>query len=83
MEAQFAVLESHVETHVLMPRKNVMKGQVGRRATPPRIVIVDVQRIVTVGISQLRTVVQILAEHAAMMMIAHDTVEREELENFT
>lgn len=82
MEAQFAVLESHVETHVLMPRKNVMKGQVGRRATPPRIVIVDVQRIVTVGIS-LRIVVQILAEHVAMTMIAHDTVEREELENVT
>ena len=53
-----------------------MKGQVGRRATPPRIAIVDVQRIVTVGISQLRIVVQILAEHVAMMMIAHDTVER-------
>lgn len=73
MEAQFAVLESHV----LMPRKNVTKGQVGRRATPPRIVIVDVQRIVTVGISQLRTVVQVLAEHVVMTLIAHGTVERE------
>lgn len=83
MEARFAVLESHVETHVLMPRKNVMKGQVGRRAPPPRIVIVDVQRTVIVGISQLRTVVQILAEHVVMTRIAHGTVEREELENFT
>jgi len=83
MEARFAVLESHVETHVLMPRKNVMKGQVGRRATPPRIVIVDVQHTVIVGISQLRTVVQILAEHVVMTRIAHGTVEREELENFT
>lgn len=83
MESRFAVLESHVETHVLMPRKNVMKVQVGRRATPPRIAIVDVQRIVTVGISQLRTVVQILAEHVVMTMIAQGTVEREELENFT
>ena len=60
-----------------------MKGQVGRRATPPRIVIVDVQRIVTVGISQLRIVVQILAEHVVMTMIAHGTVEQEELENVT
>ena len=60
-----------------------MKVQVGRRATPPRIAIVDVQRIVTVGISQLRTVVQILAEHVVMTMIAQGTVEREELENFT
>ena len=50
MEAQFAVLENHVETHVLMPRKNVMKALVGRRAPRPRIAIVDVQRIVTVEI---------------------------------
>ena len=83
MEAQFAVLENHVETHVLMPRKNVMKALVGRRATPPRIAIVDVQRIVTVEILRLRTVVQTLAEHVVTTMIAHGIVEREELENVT
>ncbi|MGB1955757.1 MAG: hypothetical protein ACPHUK_09185 [Candidatus Poseidoniaceae archaeon] len=58
-----------------------MKDRVERRATPLRIATVDVQRIVTAGILQLRTVVQILAEHVVMTMIAHGTVEWEVLEN--
>ena len=83
MEAQFAVLESHVETHVLMPRKNAMKGRVELRATPRRIAIVGVQHIVAVEILQPRTVVQIPAEHVAMTIIANGTVERKGLESIT
>lgn len=83
MEAQFAVLESHVETHALMLRRNAMKDQVERRAIPPRTATVGVQHIVTAGILQLRAVVQILVEHVVMTMIAHGTADREVLENVT
>ena len=60
-----------------------MKDQVERRAIPPRTATVGVQHIVTAGILQLRTVVQILVEHVAMTIIANGTVEREGLENIT